>query len=66
MAKGKQDPESKKALETLMQWYTDPAIARDYLINVITYPKYRNMTIEEVLDMELESMKGTTTNDNTK
>lgn len=59
---GKQDPESVKKLETLMKYYDDPSIASDYLINIITYPRYQKMTVEAVLDMELKSM-GETTND---
>ena len=32
-----------------------PEVQKDYLINVLTEPKYKNMTVKEVLEFELKA-----------
>ena len=35
----------------------DPIAQQDYLVNILTYPKYKNKTILEVLKEEVRSKK---------
>ena len=54
------DPYTKhddEAVELLAKSTDDllPEVKESYLINILTYPQYQNMTIKEVLKAEVEA-----------